>query len=59
MNKFGWIVKTCAVFLLWAGAAVTVCSQQHAAVPNAPVFTTLHSFCSQGDCADGSDPAAD
>jgi hypothetical protein len=46
MSKHNWITKVCAVFLLWATAAISLPAQ---------TFTTLYNFCSQGglNCTDG------
>ena len=45
MSKLNWVTKACAVFLLWAAAAVALPAQ---------TFTALHRF----DGTDGDHPSA-
>jgi uncharacterized repeat protein (TIGR03803 family) len=49
MSKFNWGMKACGIFLLWVTAAVALPAQ---------TFTTIYSFCSQTNCADGDGPQA-
>jgi uncharacterized repeat protein (TIGR03803 family) len=49
MSKIKWTSRACAIFLLWAAAAVALPAQ---------TLNTLYNFCSQGgtDCTDGANP---
>jgi hypothetical protein len=66
MSKLNWVTKGVAIFLLWAATAVALpaqttvgsAAQAQAVASPAPIFATLHSFCLQTKCPDGSNPIA-